>query len=390
MSSFGKYKLDQLGQILDHKRIPINSKLRKERSGQFPYYGASGIVDYIDGYIFEGEHVLISEDGENLRTRQTPIAFKADGKFWVNNHAHIFKGKKKWINDYIVYYFQNTDINPYITGAVQPKLNKENLLTIPIKTLDENTTKNLVKFIRSFDDKIELNLQMNQTLEAIAQAIFKEWFVNFRINNEKLRINKKTGLPEGWKEEYLGKVVAVKGGSTPSTIVSEYWNGKYYWATPKDLSKQQSPVLLDTERKITEAGVKQISSSILPEGTLLLSSRAPIGYLTISQIPISINQGFIAIQGKIVSNLFMYFWLKLNMDKIIGRSNGSTFQEINKTNFKEIKLIVPDKKLLKLYDGLVNQIFEKIVINTKENQTLTQLRDSLLPRLMSGKINVSR
>ncbi|HBX50358.1 MAG: type I restriction endonuclease subunit S [Bacteroidetes bacterium RIFOXYA12_FULL_35_11] len=107
MSEWKKYKLDELGSILNNKRIPLNSRERAERKGKYPYYGASGIVDYIDDFIFEGEHVLISEDGENLRSRQTPIAFKANGKFWVNNHAHIFKGKEDWINDYIVYYLKH-------------------------------------------------------------------------------------------------------------------------------------------------------------------------------------------------------------------------------------------------------------------------------------------
>lgn len=106
MSEWKTYRLDELGQILNNKRVPLNSRERGNRRGVFPYYGASGIVDYIDGYIFEGAHVLISEDGENLRSRQTPIAFKADGKFWVNNHAHIFKGKNKWANDFIVHYFK--------------------------------------------------------------------------------------------------------------------------------------------------------------------------------------------------------------------------------------------------------------------------------------------
>lgn len=177
MSEWKEYNLEELGAILNHIRVPLNSRERKKRQGQYPYYGASGIVDYIDDYLFSGEHVLISEDGENLRSRQTPIAFKADGNFWVNNHAHIFKGNEKWLNDFIVYYFQNLDLRPYITGAVQPKLNKKNLLRIPINIKNESWAKQIATILSSLDDKIELNLQMNQTLEKMAQAIFKEWFV---------------------------------------------------------------------------------------------------------------------------------------------------------------------------------------------------------------------
>jgi type I restriction enzyme S subunit len=143
--------------------------------------------------------------------------------------------------------------------------------------------------------------------------------------------------------------------------------------------------LIDTERKITALGVKQISSGVLPKGTLLLSSRAPIGYLAISQIPISINQGYIAIQGKTVSNIYMLFWLKENMNAVKGKANGSTFQEISKTNFKDIDTIIPLNSVLRWFDEITNPIFDKIVENILQIRTLTHLRDSLLPRLMSGQ-----
>ena len=127
-----KYRLSDIAEFHNSKRIPLNSRERENQKGTFPYYGASGIVDYVNDFIFDGDYVLISEDGENLRSRNTPIAFKVSGKFWVNNHAHIVKGKESFINDWIVYFFQNLDLNPFITGAVQPKLNKENLQLIEI------------------------------------------------------------------------------------------------------------------------------------------------------------------------------------------------------------------------------------------------------------------
>ena len=110
--------LSDIAELLDYKRVPLNSRVRDSRKGIYPYYGASGIVDHLDDYIFDGEYVLISEDGENLRSRQTPIAFIAKDKFWVNNHAHIVLGKSDLMNQFIVYYFQNIDINPYITDKM--------------------------------------------------------------------------------------------------------------------------------------------------------------------------------------------------------------------------------------------------------------------------------
>ena len=111
MSEWHEYRIEDFGEIQNQKRVPLSAMERAKRKGDYPYYGASGIVDYVDGYLFEGEHVLISEDGENLRTRNTPIAFKVNGRFWVNNHAHILKCKTGFMSDLIVYYFKNLDLN---------------------------------------------------------------------------------------------------------------------------------------------------------------------------------------------------------------------------------------------------------------------------------------
>lgn len=272
------------------------------------------------------------------------------------------------------------------TGDIRFNISQESLANIEIEIPDLPTQRQIAQILTSLDDKIELNLQMNQTLEAMAQAIFKEWFVDFNFPGFDGELV--DGLPKGWRKGNLGDIIDVKGGTTPSTSVDEYWNGDNYWTTPKDLSNAQSPVLIDTERKITDLGVKQISSGVLPKGTLLLSSRAPIGYLAISQVPISINQGYIAIQGKAVSNLFMLFWLKENMEAVKSKANGSTFQEISKSNFKLIDISIPSVEVLQRFDEVIDPVFRKIVENVYSNLSLTQTRDTLLPKLMSGQLEV--
>ncbi|HMM12707.1 MAG TPA: restriction endonuclease subunit S [Bacteroidales bacterium] len=323
----------------------------------------------------------------------------------------------KRIDPYFLYYYLSQDqIVNYFNSIAEantttfPAFSPSLFETLEILAPDLPTQRQIAQILSSLDDKIELNLQMNQTLEAMAQAIFKEWFVNFNypkslnhdsfdlsdfqdLKNQGNQENLKNqgsdnGLPKGWRRWKLGEIVDVKGGTTPDTTIDEYWNGRNYWATPKDLSNVQSPVLIDTERKISDLGVKQISSGILPKGTLLLSSRAPIGYLAISQVPISINQGYIAIQGKSVSNLFMLFWLKQNMEAVKSKANGSTFQEISKSNFKLIDVSIPSPDLLQKFDEIIEPIFQKIVENTIQIQSLTQLRDTLLPKLMSGSLNL--
>ena len=302
------------------------------------------------------------------------------------------KGNVEIIPEYAGFYFRSSKfrkrLSQFATMTTRASLNNEILANLTIDLPDKNTQFQIGNTLKSIDDKIELNLQMNQTLEAMAQALFKEWFVNFNFPNFDGKLE--NGLPKGWRKGKLNEIVDVKGGTTPSTTKEEYWNGEFYWTTPKDLSNIQSPVLIDTERKITELGVRQIGSGVMPKGTLLLSSRAPIGYIAISQVPISINQGYIAIQGKLVSNLFMLFWLKQNMDAVKSKANGSTFQEISKSNFREIETIIPSNERLSLFEQTAVPIFEKIVENVFQIQTLTQTRDTLLPKLMSGKIEIKK
>ncbi len=166
----------------------------------------------------------------------------------------------------------------------------------------------------ALDDKIELNRRMNETLEALAQSLFKSWFVDAT----------QAALPKGWRESTIGEEVRVVGGSTPSTTKPEFWEGgTHHWATPKNLSNLRSPVLLETERRITDAGLQEISSGLLPVGTVLLSSRAPIGYLVISEVPVAVNQGFIALVcDKSLPNYFVRLWLKNNMEAIEGRATA--------------------------------------------------------------------
>jgi len=280
-----------------------------------------------------------------------------------------------------------------------PILNKTDFSNFKITAPKLPTQRRIAAILSALDEKIELNRQTNATLEAIAQAIFKEWFVDFNypdpkglsrpLGSRREMIESELGMiPQGWRVERLGTVVDVKGGTTPSTKEEKYWNGEFHWATPKDLSTLSSPILLNTERKITEEGVAQISSGVLPKGTLLLSSRAPIGYLAIADIPVSINQGFIAINTLYTSNLFILHWLKVNMEKVVSRANGSTFLEISKANFREIDLVVPDADTVKMFDNVVSPIFEQVKVNEYQSIILTQLRDSLLPKLMSGEIDV--
>ena len=284
---------------------------------------------------------------------------------------------KRDIADSLFLYYALVHKRPLIQevagGTTQQNLLLKDIrdFDIPLYSLPEQRA--IAGILGALDDKIELNRRMNRTLESMARAVFWELMKE-----------------ERGKETTIGEVVTIVGGSTPSTTNSAFWEGgDIHWATPKDLAPLQSPVLLETNSRITELGLQQISSGLLPAGTVLLSSRAPIGYLAITQIPTAINQGFIAIKcTDEVPNYFILNWLKDNMEEIIGRANGTTFLEISKSNFRPMKIIVPLPEKMKAFVETVEPLYQKIVANLKESRTLASLRDSLLPKLMRGEVRV--
>ena len=274
---------------------------------------------------------------------------------------------------------------------------------------------NIANILKILDNKIELNKRMSQTLEEISWALFKSWFVDFEPVRAKMDGRWKRGkslpglpthfydlfpdtlvdseldeIPEGWKIKKVSDVTQVVGGSTPSTKIKKYWlDGIYNWVTPKDLAKLQTYVLLDTERKITAEGLHQISSGLLQPGTVLLSSRAPIGYLAIAEIPVAINQGFIAMQPlENISNQFLLYWCKTHRNTIMNHANGSVFLEINKKNFRQIPLIEPNIAIMQIFHDIVSLLHKKIIVNEQSTRSIIQLRDILLPRLISGELQV--
>ena len=234
-------------------------------------------------------------------------------------------------------------------------------------------------YLSDLDRKIELNRKTNQTLEEIAQAIFKEWFLDFNYPGAAGElIDSPLGpIPKGWQWRKIGDVMTVQGGSTPFTEKDEYWDGSFPWVTPKDLSSNDSHFLYETDRSLSESGVQQISSGILPIGTVLLSSRAPIGYVAVTTVPVSINQGFIAINSDIFHEYYLILWIKNNLNLIKSRANGSTFLEISKSNFRIIDILQPDSETLTQFSTTAKQSFNSMMNNDKQNRILSRIRDSL-------------
>lgn len=313
---------------------------------------------------------------------------------------------------YVEYAFRymKRSIQYQASGSVQDNINLQTLETLefPLPPLAEQRA--IAHILGSLDDKIELNRRMNATLEATARALFQSWFVDFDPVHAKARGEQPAGMdaataalfpdsfeeselgliPAGWRVEPIGQALTAVGGSTPSTKEPAYWeDGEISWATPKDLSGLSSPVLLDTERRITQLGLRQISSGLLPKGTVLLSSRAPVGYLAITEIPVAINQGFIGMLcDDRFPSLYALFWAEHNLDVIKNRASGTTFQEISKSNFRPILALVPPEEILRVFLAMAEPLYQQVVRNLEESRTLAETRDALLPKLVSGEVRV--
>ena len=280
-------------------------------------------------------------------------------------------------------------------------------LEIPLPPIAKQ--KAIAHILGTLDDKIELNRKTNETLEAMAKALFKSWFVDFDPVRAKAE-GRPTGLPaeisdlfpdsfedselgeipSGWKVAPVGDVVECVGGSTPSTNEPEYWDGgEYFWATPKDLSSLSEPFLLDTAKKITINGVQRISSGVLPVGTILLSSRAPVGYVAAACIPVSINQGFIALKSNgLMSSAYLLNWCLSNVRQFKDRASGTTFAEISKAAFRPIPILVPSEQAARSFADKAQMLYERVVSNMRQSTLLAVTRDALLPKLISGEIRI--
>lgn len=265
----------------------------------------------------------------------------------------------------------------YIGGSSQPTIPMKTIRILEIPLPDLSIQKKIGGVIRVLDEKCRNNRKINENLEQQAQAYFQNLFID-NANSE-------------WVQGTISDLGTVVGGSTPSKSKPEYYTKDgIAWITPKDLSINKAKFISHGENDITELGLKNSSASVMPEGTVLFSSRAPIGYIAITSGKVTTNQGFKSVVPKPeIGTAFVYYFLKYNLPIIEGMASGSTFKEVSGSTMKNISAVIPDTKTLGFFRDFCAPIFAQQKILEEQNQSLSTLRDSLLPKLMSGEINVS-
>lgn len=400
MSNFQKVKLGDITINLDKLRVPLSSTERAKLAKIYPYYGAQNIVDFVDDFLFDGEFLLVAEDGENLKSQNANVCNFVSGKFWVNNHAHILQAKDGYNLKYLYYLLNLLDFRPFVTGSAQPKLTQENLSRLELLVHEPAIQNKIASVFSALDAKIELNNRINAELEAMAKTLYDYWFVQFDFPNEEGKPYKSSGgtmvwneelkreVPEGWEVSKIGDLLHTSLGGTPSTNVKEYWeNGTISWLNSGEIAN--SPII-ESELKITEAAIRNSATDLMPKGSIMLSITRHLRP-SILAIDACANQSVVGIREKgEIKCYFLYPYFKNEIPRLMLMRSGAQQPHINKEIVDDSLVLIPNEnsQILQKYNSKVGSIYEKIINNSFQNQQLAELRDWLLPMLMNGQVKV--
>ena len=367
--------------------------------------------DLVDGHISEDSIARVSmshvdrlsrhkiEVGDILYSRRGDVgrcAFATEveqGWLCGTGCLRVTIDQSKAIPKFIFYQLQKAEtigwVEKHAVGSTMLNLNTSILGSVPIELPSMAEQQTIVHVLSAYDDLIENNQKQIKLLEEAAQRLYKEWFVDLRFpGHETTPIV--DGVPEGWRETCMDDICDSIGGGTPSTKSEEYYrDGQIKWVTPTDITRKSGLILLDTEKKITEEGLHNSSAKMVPPYTILMTSRASVGFFGLCEYEVCTNQGFIScIPHEESIRFYLLYNLMNRVDEIRAKASGSTFLEISKKSFRGLKIIVPEAHILTQFNNIVRPMIRQMEILTKTIAKLREARDRLLPKLMSGEIEV--
>lgn len=363
-----KYKFNEFIILHDKKRIPLSSIERKKRQGNYRYYGAQGVIDHINDYIFDGEFVLLAEDGENLKSKKQNIAQYVTGKFWVNNHAHIITTTDICRLKYFYYLINTIDVSEYITGSAQPKLSQISMNKMEFEIPEIKVQDKILSILNAIDKKITLNNEINKNLLQQAQALYNHSFP-YTVSDI---------LPEGWRLGTVSEIIEIHdskriplSGAQRDKMKKKIY--PYYGAAS----------LMDYVDEYIFDGKYLLLGE---DGTVVDDAGFPILQYVWGQFWVN-NHAHI-LTGKLgynVESLYMLF----KQTPVRSIVTGAVQPKISQVNLKSIPVVIPPTNLIRAFNNQVNEMFALIRNIEVENKSLSTLRDSLLPKLMSGEIDLS-
>ena len=370
MNHLGNWRNGELGDFITLKR-GFDLPQQKREDGQVPIFSSSGITGTHSTAMVNAPGVITGRYGT------IGEVFYAAEDFWPLNTTLFVENFHGNDAKFIYYFLKTLEWSKFTSASAVPGINRNTVHKETVSLPDIETQRRIASTLSMLDEKIRTNTEINDNLEQQAQSYFQELFVD-------------NADPE-WAIGTISDLGTVVGGSTPSKAKPEYYTESgIAWITPKDLSINKSKFVSHGENDITELGLKNSSAAIMPEGTVLFSSRAPIGYIAIAAGEVTTNQGFKSVVPKPeIGTPFVYFFLKNTLPVIEGMASGSTFKEVSGSTMKNVPAVIPDAETLAKFSDFCAPIFAQQRILEEQNQSLATLRDNLLPKLMSGEIDVS-
>lgn len=398
-----EWETKKLGEFIELKR-GYDLPKAKRRLGNTPLVSSSGVSDTHDKPMVKGPGVVTGRYGtigEVFYVRQD---------FWPLNttlYVRDFKGNHP---EFIHYFLKTLNFHTYSDKAAVPGVNRNHLHEALVCMPSVNEQKKIAYFLSALDSRITLLRETNQTLESIAQAIFKSWFVDFDPVRAKMEGRQPEGMdeetaalfpdsleesdlgliPKGWATAPFYDTIQIIGGGTPKTSNPDYWEGSIPWYSVVDAPTETDVFVIDTAKKITKTGLEGSSTKLLPQGTTIISARGTVGKLALTGCEMAMNQSCYGLRGLHNENYFTYFSTKQLVDRLKQQAHGSVFDTITQATFKSIITIKPPLQTILHYEKSVENIMERILTNLVSTSAFAELRDTLLPRLISGQLRLPK
>ncbi|WP_339138056.1 MAG: restriction endonuclease subunit S [Candidatus Electrothrix sp. GW3-4] len=396
----------------------------KNATGDYRVFGTNGPIGWHSEPLCKFPSVIVGRKGAYRGIHFSPEPF------FVIDTAFYLKPKEGFDIKWAYYELLIHDINNMDSGSAIPSTSRDSFYTLPVLVPPEKEQKAIAHVLGTLDDRIELNRRMNETLEAMAQALFKSWFVDFDpvIDNalasgkeipeelsERAKARAALGdkrkplpeeirslfpdefaysdvmgwIPKGWEGTIFNELIELTGGGTPKTSVDEYWNGDIPWFSVVDAPRPADVFVVDTEKHITQLGVDNSSTKILPVGATIISARGTVGKCALVGRPMAMNQSCYGIRGKRgLSDSFIYFAVRQQVEHLQRGGHGSVFNTITRDTFKIIKVANGRVELTQKYEESVKPFLDKILLNNIQHGNISALRDTLLPKLLSGELRI--
>ena len=381
--------IGEVCEILDNKRIPLNKEQREEMKGDIPYYGANGVVDYINDYIFEDDLILMAEDGGYFdEYMDRPIAYLVHGKSWVNNHAHVLKTIRPNDTSWVYYSLVHKNVIPFIKGGTRSKLNQTDLRQIPIPIPPIPEQESIAEILTTVDEAIEKTAQVIEKTKEVKKCLMQRLFTR-GIGHTKFKKTEVGEIPEEWNVLNLNDfVLRFYNGGTPDTKNKKYWDGDIPWITGADFENQK---VIQIRRNITYEGVENSATNIIPKGNLLVVTRTGVGKLAIAPFDIAISQDItgIILDSQKAFTGYIYWYLDYKANRLRSIIQGTSINGLLRGDLESFKTALPWPQEQKEIADILFSIDNEIEKEANYKDQLESLKKSLMQVLLTGKIRVA-